>query len=220
MKLKLTIMAVIGMLISSCHRDEVRGLAVNSITPLENLPATSRTTKSPIPVNQLAYVKVRYWGYDDHEHVGEMIVNRELAQDVLEIFMELDKQKFPIEQMKLISEFNNNDDLSMDANNSSAFNYREVTGQPGIFSQHSYGRAIDINPRVNPYVKKSLVLPKNSEGYINRDVPAKGKINRQSLPYRLFTERGWDWGGNWFDLQDYQHFEKRANGEKRNPHGY
>lgn len=207
----------------------VATLPANSITLLELLPEIYKNMDTstwpagyPVPINGLAYLKLLYWGFDDKEHVGGLIVNKELAKDVLEIFLELYKNKFPIEQMRPMYEFKNNDDASMEANNSSAFNCREVTGQSGIFSQHSYGRAIDINPRINPYVKesKNLVLPESGREFVDRNKPERGKITRESLIFTLFTTRGWDWGGNWKDLQDFQHFEKRANGEKRDPNGY
>jgi hypothetical protein len=97
---------------------------------------------------------------------------------------------------------------------------REVTGQSGIFSQYSYGRAIDINPQINPYVKDNIVLPENGSNHVDHNNPEKGKITHHSLIYKLFIEHEWDWGGNWHDLQDLQHFEKRANGKKRDPNGY
>jgi hypothetical protein len=202
-------------------------LPPDSVTPLELLPEFNKASlylpaDCPVSMNELAYVKISYWGFDDKQHVGALIVNKALAKKVLDIFVELYKNKFPIEQMRTISEFKNNDDASMKANNSSAFNCRQVTGQPGIFSQHSYGRAIDINPRQNPYVKssKNVILPDGSQEFVDRNKPERGKITRESLIYSLFTTRGWDWGGNWNDLQDFQHFEKRENGEKRDPYGY
>ncbi len=206
------------------HFKNKNNVAVDSVTPLDNLPEIAKNMKlakgCPVPISGLVYLKLRYWGFDNKEHIGGLIVNKELGQDVLDIFKELFNSKFPIEQMRPIYEFNYNDDESMEANNTSAFNCREVTGQPGIFSQHSYGRAIDINPQINPYVKNNIVLPENGRSHVDRNNPEKGKITPQSHIYKLFTERGWDWGGNWHDLQDLQHFEKRANGEKREPNGY
>ncbi len=200
-----------------------------TVTPITDLPEIIQKMNPekwppgyPVPPAELVFIKIIYWGFDDQEHVGELVLHRELAQDILEIFLELHLSHFPIESIRPIYEFNNDDDLSMEANNASAFNCREVTGQPGIFSQHAYGRAIDINPKQNPYVKtsKNLVIPESGRACIDRQIPEKGKITKDSLIYRLFTQRGWDWGGNWNDIQDYQHFEKRANGEKRNPDGY
>lgn len=205
----------------------VQDIPVNSYTSLERIPEITKHMDMskwpegyPVSISGLAYLKLKYWGYDNQEHIGELIVNKSLAKEVVEIFTELHKNKFPIQQMKLMYVFDNNDDASMEANNTSAFNCRSITGKPGVFSQHSYGYAIDINPLTNPYVKesKNLVLPPEGKKFVDRSIPAKGKITKESLIYKLFTDRGWDWGGNWHDLQDFQHFEKRS-GEKRNSLG-
>lgn len=217
-----------GLIAATCwHIKNKSDIAMDTITPLEDLPEIYKKMNPsawppgyPVSISELAYIKLRYWGFDHKEHTGVLIVNKTLAQDILEIFTELYKNKFPIEKMRPIYEFNNSDDESMAENNTSAFNCREVTGQPGIFSQHSYGRAVDINPKINPYVKNNSVLPENGREHADRSKYENGKITRESLIYTLFTERGWDWGGNWNDLQDFQHFEKRPNGEKRNPNGY
>lgn len=203
-------------------------LSPNTAIPVIELPAIVQKLKPetwpdgcPVQITELDFIKLVHWGFDDQEHIGELIVNREVTSDILKIFFALYINHFPIEQIRPIYIFNNDDEVSMEQNNTSAFNCREVTGLPGIFSQHAYGRAIDINPKLNPYVikAKNLVLPKSGREHIDREVPAKGKINRYSLPFMLFTASGWDWG-DWNDVQDYQHFEKRANGEKRNPDGY
>ena len=203
-------------------------LLPNSITSLSKLPLEYKRINSTLALNcpvspaDLSYVKVVYWSFDKKDHVGALIVNKALASEILEIFKTLHANKFPIERILPISEYKNNDDDSMLVNNTYSFSCREVTGQPGIFSQHSYGRAIDINPKINPYVKssKNIILPPDGIKFVDRKKAAKGMITRDSLIYKVFTEHGWDWGGNWNDLQDYQHFEKRANGEKRNPDGY
>jgi hypothetical protein len=170
-------------------------------------------------LKELVYVRLTYWGFDKQTHVGALIVHKDLAKDLLAIFAILYQHHFPIESMQLMDAFNDDDAASMAANNTSSFNFREVTGHPGIYSQHSYGRAIDINPMQNPYVKSGTILPAAAHAFVSRH-PSPGKITRDSLIYHEFTERGWDWGGNWYDVQDYQHFEKRANGAKRNPFGY
>lgn len=174
----------------------------------------------PVPIKDLAYLQLSYWGNDNKHHTGELIVNKTLAKEVVALFKTLYENKYPIAQMQLIDVFKGDDDASMSANNTSAFNCRPVTNRPGEYSQHSYGRAIDINPLINPYVKGNLVLPKAGSAFVDRNKPYKGKITRDSFIYQQFSNNGWDWGGGWFDLQDNQHFEKRAQGEKRNPYGY
>ena len=173
----------------------------------------------PVPLSELVYIKLTYWGFDKKTHIGVLIVNKALANELIDIFNILYLKKFPIERMALMDDFNQDDNAAMAANNTSAFNCRMVTGRPGLLSQHSYGRAIDINPLVNPYVKGSLVLPPNGAPFVDRSQPYPGKITKDSLIYHEFIKRGWDWGGGWYDIQDYQHFEKRSNGERRNPYG-
>lgn len=174
----------------------------------------------PVPLNQLVYIQLSYWGFDQQSHTGELIVNQELAKEVVAIFQVLYQNQFPIQRMELMDAFYGDDNMAMAANNTSAFNCREVTGRPGEFSQHSFGRAIDINPLLNPYVKADQILPPEGAIYRERGVPIPGQINHGDAIYKMFIKYGWDWAGDWLDLQDYQHFEKRANGEKRNPHGY
>lgn len=185
----------------------------------QKMRQTSWHPGCPVAFNRLRLIHLSYWGFDQRSHQGVLIVNAQLTRDVITVFKALYDQRFPIERMQLIEQFDGNDERSMLANNTSAFNCRAVTGMPGLFSQHSYGRAIDINPLLNPYVKgKSITPPQGKRYFEERDYP--GKITKDSVIYREFTRLGWDWGGNWLDVQDYQHFEKRANHEKRNPHGY
>lgn len=191
-------------------------LAPDSITALSSLQSVKqkmlKADKKCEPyLNELDVVKVRYFGFDNKKHNGILLVNHEVSKEILEIFSILYKHKWPIEKIYPIDNHHN---VTL------SYNCREVALQRGRRSQHSYGRAIDINPLQNPYVKGKIVIPQGSERYIDRSLHLKGQITHQSLVYQLFIERGWDWGGNWYDVADYQHFEKRANGEKRNPYGY
>lgn len=173
----------------------------------------------PLPLTKLRYIELSYWGFDNKPHLGTLIVNQSLANEVVQIFKSLYEHKFPIERMQLMDEFKGNDDAAMTANNTSAFNCRDITGKPGVFSQHSYGRAIDINTKINPYVNGKRILPANGASFVDRSKPYPGKIIKNSFIYKLFIQNDWDWAGNWDDVQDYQHFEKRAHGKKRNPFG-
>lgn len=174
----------------------------------------------PVSMKDLAYIRLSYWGFDKKAHTGTLIVNKELADEVITIFKVLFHHQFPIQSMELMDKYQGDDNASMTANNTSAFNCRPITGRPGEYSQHSYGRAIDINPLINPYVKGKTIYPPEGALYMDRNTPAPGKIIKGDFVYQEFTKHGWDWAGNWYDIQDYQHFEKRANGEKRNPYGY
>lgn len=106
----------------------------------------------PVLPSDLAYLELMHWGFDNQVHRGELVVHKSLAQNFLEVFAQLYEIHFPIEKMQLIEKYGANDEVSMSNNNSSAFNCREITRKPGHFSQHSYGRAVDINPLFNPYV--------------------------------------------------------------------
>jgi len=168
----------------------------------------------PVAIKDLVEVKVSYWGFDNKVHQGSLIVHKELASEVLDIFREVYQQKFPIEKIKPIEEYRGDDSSSMRDNNTSAFSCRAMTDFPDQYSVHSYGRAIDINPLINPYINGEKVEPAEGAKYADRGVYAKGKITANDPLYKAFTKRGWQWGGDasWdvsdTGIKDYQHFEK------------
>lgn len=169
----------------------------------------------PVPLSELRHLTIPYWGYDDKEHVGEMIVHEKVAQEVLDIFEELFENKFPIQSMKLIDEYfqpnrtkGEVDDASMLDNNSSAFFFRYI-GKTTIVSEHGMGTAIDINPRVNPFVRGDCVCPASSKEFCDRTrKDVKGFLNADCICVKAFEKRGWNWAGKWKKVQDYQHFCK------------
>lgn len=167
-----------------------------------------------ISFQELRYVRVKYYGYDGKIKDGQLLVHKSIAKDTVEIFQELYDMQYPIESIQLIDEYGADDTKSMEANNTSAFNYRIVEGTSHL-SNHAYGKAIDLNPRVNPFVKKNSITPENGKIYAQRDVKkCKGKykynmIHRNDRVYRLFRKHGFQWGGDWITYKDYQHFEKR-----------
>ena len=114
-------------------------------------------------------------------------------------------QRFPIERMQPIDVYGGDDNRSISANNTSAFNCRAVTGGTG-WSEHAYGRAIDVNPFVNPYVKGTTVLPPEAAPYADRSRRDPGMIHAGDPVVQAFLARGWKWGGYWTSLKDYQHF--------------
>ena len=165
---------------------------------------------APVKLDELRYIKVTYWGFDDKNHIGELVVHEKVADEVVEIFKELYEAKFPIEKIKIIDEYNADDNLSMDDNNTSSFNYRVVAGTKTL-SKHSYGLAIDINPVQNPYIKGQAIQPKKGKKYTDRSNIRKGMIVRGDVCYKAFVSRGWIWGGEWKTVKDYQHFQKDVN---------
>lgn len=174
---------------------------------IEIITGSSYKENDKIKIEDLAYVQITHWGFDDKEHIGEIILNKKVAGEVVEIFRELHEAKFPIEKIRIIDEYDANDELSMLDNNSSAFCYREIAGSNGKLSNHSYGIAIDINPIQNPYVKNNIVLPESGKEYLDRSNIRKGMIVEGDACYNAFKQRGWTWGGEWNSLKDYQHFE-------------
>jgi hypothetical protein len=171
-----------------------------------NLEEALRGKDIPLEIRELqTLVEVEHWGFDAQWHRGILVVHRELAAEVSAIFAELALARFPIEKVRPVSHYDWSDDLSMADNNSSAFNYRLAVGKPKM-SQHSWGRAVDINPRLNPYLRDDLVLPPDA----TYDPQVPGTIVEDGPVVHAFESRGWTWGGRWTNLKDYHHFEKRA----------
>lgn len=188
---------------------EVSGFSIHPIS--STLQATLNELAKPDPsiltYEDLRLVKVLYWGFDNQTHMGELIVHQAVAEEVMEIFEEVYAVRYPIEKIRLISEYQNSDEASMRDNNTSSFNYREVTNGSEL-SLHAYGLAIDINPKMNPYVSEDYVLPANAMAYVDREQSIPGMIQEGDALHQAFTSRGWEWGGDWTHLKDYQHFSK------------
>lgn len=164
-----------------------------------------------VPREDLRYVHVLHMGFDGEVKAGELVVSRKIADDVLEIFEELYKADYPIEKVRLVDEYDADDEASMSDNNSSAFNFRFISHTTRI-SKHGLGMAVDINTRYNPYVKtvngKLSIEPANGADYVDRSKDFPHKIDHDDLCYKLFTEHGFSWGGDWTHSKDYQHFER------------
>ena len=172
-----------------------------------------------ISLEELRYLKVLHYNYDNEIQVGEIIVNQKIEKDCLEIFQELFKAEYPIYCMVLIDNYWTGDSVETDAvsikkNNTSSFNYRNIPGSAKR-SNHALGLAIDLNPYENPYVptkngKADYSALDEKEYYYatNRNAMVEHVITEEDLVYQLFTEHGFTWGGNWKSLKDYQHFEK------------
>ena len=160
-----------------------------------------------VKLSDLRYLQLSYIDFDGKEQVGEMICNKAIADDLVAIFRELFEARYPIRSIRLIDEFNGDDEASMAADNTSCFNYRKKTGMREL-SKHARGLAVDINPFENPYVRPSRVRPAGASAYADRSKDFPHKIDKNDLCYRLFREHGFHWGGTWHSVQDYQHFEK------------
>lgn len=159
----------------------------------------------PVPLSDLRLVQVDYWGFDGREHRGELVVNAAWAEGIVSVFEELFAARFPIEQMVLIDAYRGDDDRSMAANNTSAFNCRYVAGTTR-WSEHAYGRAIDINPVQNPYLRGDIVSPPAGADYLDRSLEEPGMIHSGDPVVATFAGIGWTWGGDWTNSKDFQHF--------------
>ena len=163
-----------------------------------------------VPREDLRYLHVLHKNIDGDVLEGEMVVNKYIAEDVLEILKELYEADYPIERMVLIDEYDADDEASMEDNNSSSFNFRLISHTNRV-SKHGLGMAVDINTLYNPYTKvvdgERIIEPITGEPYLDRDASFPYKIEKGDLCYKLFTEHGFVWGGDWPDRKDYQHFE-------------
>jgi len=160
----------------------------------------------------LRYLRLTHVDAESKEHVGEMVCNKAIANDLIEIFKELYRQKYPIQRIRLIDDYEAVDERSMRDNNSSCFCYRKVSGTTKL-SKHAMGMAVDINTLFNPYVRtgkdgRRIVEPATATKYVDRRKTFPYKIVKGDLLYRLFVQHGFKWGGSWRTMKDWQHFEK------------
>lgn len=163
----------------------------------------------PVDPAQLRRVEVDHVGFDGRTHRGELIVHQDLVSEVITVFAKLYRVGFPIEKIRTADRYPAADDeLSMEDDNTSAFNCRGIPGSEH-WSQHAYGRAIDLNPRVNPCVyADGTFQPHNAAEYLDRGRVDPGLLHGGDPGVRIFTDRGWRWGGHWASPVDYQHFER------------
>lgn len=207
-----------GITIGAISADEAKFTIseIDDATLLRMRKGGSYPEGCPVKIGDLQYVRVLHYGYDGKVHEGELVCNKSIARDLRDIFLELYRNKYPIERMQLIDDYGANDEQSMRANNTSSFCYRVVNGTK-VLSKHARGLAIDINPLHNPCVKYSKdgktirhLEPNTDEArrYARRSPHLKHMIDKSDLCYRLFIKHGFKWGGAWPSTKDYQHFEK------------
>ena len=168
-----------------------------------------------VPREDLRYLLVLHKDLDGVTHQGEMVVHKRIAEDVLEIFEKLYDAGYPIERMVLPDNYMADDEIMMRDNNSSSFNFRFISHTNRI-SKHGLGMAVDINTLYNPYHKivenedgttEEVIEPATGKEYLDRTKDFDYKIEKDDLCYQLFIEKGFEWGGEWTDRKDYQHFE-------------
>ena len=169
----------------------------------------------PVSLLDLRYIQLNHWNFNAEVESGEIIVHKEVAEELVYIFEELYNMKYPINKMQLVSEYDGDDWKSIEADNTSAFNCRPVTGKKKKWSKHAYGRAIDINPIENPYISRNgHISHEASLKYRKRvhkvDTSAdKAVLLKSDEAVQIFKKYGWKWGGDWHSIKDYQHFVKK-----------
>lgn len=183
--------------------------------PDEIVPVSTWREGCPTTLDELRYLTVSYWGFDGLHHAGDLIVHRDVAEDIVWVFEQLHAARFPIEQVGLLddedfTEFHRKGDDNLTA----TYQCRASTGS-SRWSQHAYGRAIDINPFHNPYWKWTqrgeIVLPAYATAYVDRDRVLPGMITEGDVVVQAFDAIGWGWGGRWNSLKDWQHFSANGN---------
>jgi len=161
----------------------------------------------PVPLDDLRLLTLDHWGFDGVVHVGKLVVHQDQAEAMVRVFGALFAARYPIARMQLVDAYGGDDDRSMADNNTSAFNCRPKAGRTTGWSEHSYGRAIDVNPIQNPYVStRGAISPTAGARYATRTLREPGMIHEGDAVVRAFAGIDWKWGGAWRSSRDYQHF--------------
>ena len=163
----------------------------------------------PVGPQLLRRVEVNYVGSDGQTHRGDLVVHQDVVADVIAIFEQLHRLRYPIAKMQTVDHYPGaEDELSMEDNNTSAFNCRLLPSGRD-WALHAYGQAIDVNPLLNPFIDSSgTIEPRTAGPYLDRNRTDPGMLHAGDPVVRAFTDRGWRWGGDWRTPKDYQHFER------------
>ena len=163
----------------------------------------------PVGLSDLRLVTLTYRGFDGHAHTGRLVANQDAAAALVAVFRRLYAAGFPIRRMELVDRYGGDDYRSIEADNTSAFNCRAATGS-SHWSQHAYGRAIDVNPIENPYVSGGATSHRASRAYLDRAAHRPGMAYAGGVLVEAFRGVGWSWGGSWSGIKDYQHFSSQG----------
>jgi D-alanyl-D-alanine carboxypeptidase len=159
----------------------------------------------PVPLGDLRLIALTYRGFDGRAHTGQLVADRDAASALVGVFRRLYAARFPIRRMQLVDAYGGDDFRSIEADNTSAFNCRAATGSTH-WSQHAYGRAVDVNPIENPYVSGGTSSHPASRTYLDRSRHRPGMAYEGGVLVESFRAAGWGWGGTWSGIKDYQHF--------------
>jgi hypothetical protein len=185
------------------------GFAATVEAPSDDVLARSTWAPGcPVDRSELRLIRMTYRGFDGLPHLGEMLVHADVAADLVQVFSALYDAGFPIEEMRVVSRADLDAPPTGDGNNTTAFACRPVTGTTGTWSQHAYGLAVDVNPFHNPYLRGEVVLPELAGAYLDRDRDLPGMVRAGDAVVSAFAAIGWEWGGDWSSLKDWQHFSR------------
>jgi hypothetical protein len=159
----------------------------------------------PVALDDLRLLHIGFHGFDGRDAVGELVVHEDAVAAMRKAFQALWDAGFPVHRMRMIDEYNGDDFTSIEADNTSAFNCRKTTGSTTSWSQHAYGRAIDLNPLENPYVSNGKTSHPASVPFVTHR-SGTGVITAGGPAVQAFTSAGWSWGGTWTNPKDLQHF--------------
>ena len=189
------------------------GFSVTTIddTTFARMKGKTYKDNCTVPLSELRHVKVLYKNKAKQTLKGEIVCNKHIADDVAEIFYELYKANYPIERIRLMDDYNADDETAMRDNNTSSFNFRFISHSTKV-SKHGLGLAVALNTLYNPFVLtvdgKLHVEPATALKYVDRSKNFDYKIDENDLAYKLFIQHGFEWGGgHWKARKDYQHFE-------------
>ncbi|MFL6090952.1 MAG: M15 family metallopeptidase [Aeromicrobium sp.] len=177
--------------------------------PPDVLARSSWQQKCPVAAADLRWVRLAFWGFDDRRHTGELLVNADAADAIVKAFARLYEAKFPLEEMRITGADELDAPPTGDGNNTSAFTCKPLRGSD-VWAEHAYGRAVDVNPFANPYIRGDVLIPELASAYADRTQEKPGMIHAGDAVTQAFASVGWGWGGSWQHSKDYMHFS--ANG--------
>ena len=161
----------------------------------------------PVTLDELRHVEVSFIGFDGLNHYGELLVHRDVADDMLEVFRGLHALQFPLEDLAIATTADLDAPATGDGNGSGGFVCRAAAGTTR-WSAHARGLAIDLNPFLNPYVRDGRVIPELATAYTDRSDIHPGMIAEGDAVTELLGNIGWTWGGNFRSLTDPMHFSR------------
>lgn len=188
---------------------QIKNIVIDSDMSREEALAQNPDSIAPEEIlSNLVVLSVQYYSFDNLLHQGQIVVHKDIEKDVAKVFEEIFHRKFQVHAVIPAAhpKYHWSDELLMEDNITSCFNYRTKVEKPAEVSLHGYGLALDINPKLNPYIGTNGETQPKGAAY---DTSAPGTITEGDFLVGLFYTLGFEWGGRWKTIKDYQHFEKK-----------